>query len=366
VSQIDLQWFAAEDEGKTEEPSEYKLRKAREEGRLAKSQELNGTLVFFVTVIMLILLAPWIERKCEEVLTYFFRNVAAPKVDDKKFAFFCLKYFIIMTLPIALVGMIAGIVSNLIQNKGFLFTTKTIMPKFDKIVPHFGRYLKRSFFSVEGVFNIFKSIFKVAIIVIIAFCIIRLNLTSIFNYLRTGGPRLAMKSFAGMAAVLLVICAVLLLAVGVLDYIVQRRQFRESMKMTKQEVKEEYKEMEGDPEVKSHLEQVQRAMLRQNIQKAVKEADVVITNPTHYAVALEWKRDTAELPEVTAKGEDLTAQTMKKIARDNGVPVVENRPLARGLYTDTQVGDIIPANYLKAIATVYVQIGYLDKKYAKV
>ncbi|HAM78871.1 MAG TPA: flagellar biosynthesis protein FlhB, partial [Treponema sp.] len=112
MSQIDLQWFAAEDEGKTEEPSEYKLRKAREEGRLAKSQELNGTLVFFVTVIMLILLAPWIERKCEEVLTYFFRNVAAPKVDDKKFAFFCLKYFIIMTLPIAFVGMIAGIVSN--------------------------------------------------------------------------------------------------------------------------------------------------------------------------------------------------------------------------------------------------------------
>ena len=366
MSQIDLQWFAAEDEGKTEEPSEYKLRKAREEGELAKSQELNGSLVFLLSVIVLIALAPWIERKCEEVLTYFFRNVTAAKIDDKKFGYFCLKYFLMMILPIALVGLFAGVVSNLIQNKGFLFTTKTIMPKFNKIVPHFGQYLKRSFFSVEGVFNIFKSIFKVAVIAIIAFFIIRFNLPSIFDYLRTGGPRLAMKSFAGMAAVLLIICAVLLLVVGVLDYIVQKRQFRERMKMTKQEVKEEYKEMEGDPEVKSHLEQVQRAMLRQNIQKAVKEADVVITNPTHYAVALEWKRDTAELPEVTAKGADLTAQNMKKIARDNGVPVVENRPLARGLYTDTQVGDIIPANYLKAIATVYVQIGYLDKKYAKV
>ena len=238
MSQIDLQWFAAEDEGKTEEPSEYKLRKAREEGRLAKSQELNGTFVFFFTVIVLIVLAPWVEKKCEEVLTYFFRNATASKIDDVKFAYFCLKYFLII-LPIAFIGLIAGIISNLIQNRGFLFTTKTIMPKFDKIVPHFGQYLKRSFFSVDGVFNIFKSIFKVVIIALIAFFVIRFNLPSIFDYLRTGGPRLAMQSFAGMAALLLVICAVLLLAVGVLDYIVQRRQFRESMKMTKQEVKEE-------------------------------------------------------------------------------------------------------------------------------
>lgn len=366
MADIDLQWFSAEDEGKTEEPSEYKLRKAREEGRLAKSQELSASFVFLFTVILLIMIAPWVEKKCEQVLVYFFRNSTAKKIDDVKFAYVCLVFFVQMILPFAIVGGTAAVLSNLIQTRGFLFTTKPIIPKFDKIIPKFGQYLKRSFFSVEGAFNIVKSIFKVVMIVLVAFILIRLSLFKIFNYLREGGPRLAMGTFAGRAALMLIICALLLLGWGVLDYIVQRRQFRESMKMTKQEVKEEYKEMEGDPEVKSHLEQAQRTMLHQNIQRAVKEADVVITNPTHFAVALEWKRDSSEVPEVTAKGEDLTAQNMKRIARENDIPIVENKPLARGLYHDTQVGDKIPSEYLKAIATVYVQIGYLNKKYAKV
>ena len=132
--------------------------------------------------------------------------------------------------------------------------------------------------------------------------------------------------------------------------------------MTKQEVKQEYKELEGDPEVKGHLESAQREMLSRNMPKAVREADVVITNPTHFAVALQWKREQYDSPQVTAKGEDLTAQNMKRIARENDVPIVENKPLARGLYNDVEIGDEIPDSYLKAISTVYVQIHYLDKK----
>ena len=186
--------------------------------------------------------------------------------------------------------------------------------------------------------------------------------------LQAASPALALRQIAFMVARILIVCALLLLGIGVLDYIVQRRQFMEEMKMTKQELKEELKELEGDPEVKHHLEAAQKEMLSRNMAKAVREADVVITNPTHFAVALQWQAGvqdavaTGRKRENAAKGEDAMAQSIKYIARKANVPIVENRPLARGLYTDTELGDIIPVQYLRAIATIYAQIGYMDKK----
>jgi len=366
MSAIDLQWFAAEDEGRTEEPSEYKLRKAREEGRVAKSQELNGAVVLLLCIVLLVALAPWLERKCEESMIFFFNNVTQKTLTDSKFVYAFFRYFLMMTLPFALVGIVAGVIANIIQNRGFMFTTKTIEPHFDRLVPNFGEYFKKTLFSFEGLFNIVKSIVKVIVIGIISFFYIRADLPALLSMLHTGGPALALRQIGSMSAQILITCSVFLLAVSVADYFVQRRQFIESMKMTKEEVKEEYKEMEGDPEVKGHLESAQREMLQTNIPRAVKESDVVITNPTHFAVALQWKQETNDSPQVTAKGEDLTAQNMKRIAAENDIPIVENRSLARGLYTDTKVGDIIPESYMRAIATVYVQIGYLDKKNKKV
>ena len=128
------------------------------------------------------------------------------------------------------------------------------------------------------------------------------------------------------------------------------------MKMTKQEVKEEYKEMEGDPEVKSKLTQMQRQMLQQNIPKAVAESDVVITNPTHFAVALKYDSTQSEAPVVNAKGEDEVALRIRRIANENQIPVVENRPVARELYTNLEVGDIIPEKYFKVITLIYAQL----------
>lgn len=361
MSQIDLQWFAAEDEGRTEKPSDYKIRKAREEGRVAKSQELNGTIVFLFSVVLLIFLAPWMEEKFEELMIYYFKHVTDSNMLKKEFGIQFLKYFAMLVLPFSIVGLIAGVASNIIQNKGFLFTTKTIQPKFDKIVPKFGQYFKRTLFSFEGVFNIIKSILKIIILGLISFLLIRGDIPKVIATQRVGGPRPAMSLVGGMVAKMLVVAAVVLLIIGIVDYFVQRRTFMESLKMTKQEVKQEFKEMEGDPEVKSHLEQAQRELLNSNMPKAVRESDVVIANPEHFAVALQWKQETNDAPQVTAKGEDMTAQTIKRIAREADVPIVENRPLARSLYTDTEVGDIIPSEYLRAIATVYAQIGYMEK-----
>ena len=132
--------------------------------------------------------------------------------------------------------------------------------------------------------------------------------------------------------------------------------------MTKQEVKQEYKEMEGDPEVKSHLENAQRQLLQRNIPKAVAESDVVITNPTHFAVSLKYDSSRFDSPQITAKGADEVAFRIRTIAKENDVPIVENRPLARSLYAETEVGDIIPDKYIKAIVSVYAQIEYINKK----
>ncbi len=353
---IDLQWFAAEDEGRTEAPSEYKLRKAREEGRVAKSQELNGALVFLFALVMLIALARSVLTGSADILSYFFNHVNDEQVNSPAFFMIFVQYFLRLVLPITLIAVLAGIMGNIIQNRGMIFSLKAITPKFSKIIPKFGEYFKNTLFSVRGVFNIVKSIGKVAIIVAVAYALIRRDIPDLMEIIQNGMIMASVLRIAKMAATLLVIAAVIFLVISIPDYFVQRREFMESMKMTKYEVKQEYKEMEGDPEVKNRLKQKQREILQNNMPKAVREADVVITNPTHFAVSMKYDRELSDAPQVTAKGADEVALQMRQIAAEAGVPIVENRPLARGLYTDTEVGDIIPDKYLSVLANVYAEI----------
>jgi len=360
---IDLQWFAAEDEGRTEEPSEIKIEKARREGRVAKSQELNSALVMLFAVITLIVLARWMFGQLKLAMEYYFTRCTADQVDNPAFAVTFFYYFIKLTLPIAIIGTVAGVAGNLIQNRGFLFSTKPIEPQFSKILPRFGQYFRKTLFSFEGGFNIAKSLGKIAVIAAVSWVLIRNDLPDLLIMLQAGNIDASVGRIGRMAAQLLVTASVIFLVISIPDYFVQRRQFIESMKMTKQEVKEEYKEMEGDPDVKNRLQQAQRQLLQQNMPRAVAESDVVITNPTHFAVALKYDPAiTEQSPQVTAKGADETAFTIKRIAREHDIPIVENRPLARGLYTDTQVGDIIPDIYMRAIVLVYTEIDYYSKQ----
>ena len=207
-----------------------------------------------------------------------------------------------------------------------------------------------------GIFNIAKSIGKVTLIVFVGFLIIRRNITSLTQVISNGQIFAEVGKIASIAAQILITVAVLFLVISIPDYFVHRHEHRESLKMTKQEVKQEYKELEGDPEVKGRLQQMQRALLAQNIPKAVAEADVVITNPTHFAVVLKYEKEVDLAPKVTAKGEDQTALYIRRLATENGIPIQEDRPLARSLYTDVQIGAIIPDIYWKAIALVYSHI----------
>lgn len=350
--------MAAEDEGRTEEPSEYKLEKARKEGRVAKSQEVSGALILLFTVLVLVFFAKFIFTQLISVLQFYFSRCGNPDLSDKGIVTSAYNFFFKSIVPTALIGAIAAIVGNIIQTKGFLFTTKTIEPKFSKIVPKFGEYFKKTIFSGKGLFNIAKSIGKVAIIVAIAYIYIRKDIFDLIQIIDNGNVYGAVVKIAKMAAQLLIIVAVFFLAISIPDYFVQKHDFMEEMKMTKQEQKEEYKEMEGDPFVKNKLQQMQRALLQNNIPKAVSESDVVIANPTHFAVALKYDQEVMDAPQVTAKGEDQLAQTIKRLARENDIPIVEDRPIARTLYTELEIGDIIPQEYIKAIAVIY---SHLDK-----
>lgn len=363
-SQIDLQWFAAEDEGRTEEPSQIKLDRARKEGRVAKSQELNSAIALLLATLALMFLAKWIFEQFIEISIFFFSRAGTEEFFRASNAAIVFTYFLKMVIPIALIGAFGGIIGNIIQNRGFIFSLKPITPKFSNILPHIGQYLKKTAFSKQGLFNVTKSIVKVAVIAIVGFNMIKGDLPYLLSLIQQRGDVAGcMGMIAGMAARILIFAAVFFLIISIPDYFVSRHEFMEQMKMTKEEVKQEYKEMEGDPEVKSHMERAKQDLLRRNIPKLVKESDVVITNPTHYAVALKYDTTVPNsAPQVNAKGEDELAQTIKRIARENDIPMVENRPLARGLYADTQVGDIIPESYFKAISVVYAQLKKFNKR----
>lgn len=359
---IDLQWFAsAEEEGRTEEPSEHKLRKAREEGRVAKSTEVNGALVLLLPVIAIIILAPWIFNSCVEIIKFYFDRCVSAELTDSALVAAFYNYFIKLVLPIGLTAMVAGVIGNIVQTKGFLFSTKPIEPKFSKILPKFGQYLKKTIFSMEGAFNVFKSLFKVVILFVASYIIISSDLETLLSMMDVSLWS-GICYIAKMAAKILLVAAVVFLGVAIPDYFVQKKQFMESMKMTKQEVKQEYKDMEGDPLVKSRLRQQMRNLLYQNLPKAVSEADVVITNPTHYAVAVKYDKDVMQAPIVNAKGADEIAMRIKSLAKENNVEIVENKLLARELYTKVEIGDIIPEEYLQAMAIILAKVYKLKGK----
>jgi len=362
---MDLQWFAAEDEGRTEDPTEFKLRKAREEGRVAKSAELSGAVVLMAPVIALIILAPGMLRTFTEMLTFYMTRSTTTDINDPVLVRAFFHYFVKLVLPITLTSVVAGVAVNLVQNGGFIFSLKPIAPKFDKVAPRFGRFFSRALFSAEGLFNLAKSLVKVAFISFIAYLSIRNELPRLITMLSSGlGQSVAF--IASMTSRLLLTASFMFLAISIPDYVFQRRQFMESLKMSKQEIKEEYKQMEGDPLVKSRLRQRMRELLSQNMAINVPKADVVITNPTHFAVAMQWDRATMRAPMLTAKGSDRLALRIKEIARDNGVPIVENKPLARALYAEVEIGDMIPDEYYQALAVILAKVYALDSRKSRI
>jgi flagellar biosynthetic protein FlhB len=359
LAKMHLQWFAAEDEGRTEEPTEHKIRKAREEGKVAKSQEVSSAIVLLAALVTLAFFGPYYVRTLRGMMIFFLsRSGQAENLLEAGLFGAFLQYFFKLVLPLCAACFVAAIAGNVIQF-GFLFSVKPITPDIGKALPNFSRFVQRAVLSTEALFNLAKSIFKVAVIGLIAYLNIRSEFGRILNMAHT--PFLqAASAIAGIAFRIMLESAVFFLVLSFFDFLFQKHLHTESLKMTRQEVILERKDYEGDPLVRSRLRQRMRELLRQNIPRAVPRADVVITNPTHFAVALEYKREAMEAPTVTAKGHDDIARHIKRIARENGVPLIEDKPLARALYAEVEVGDVIPRRFYDAVAAVLKQVYALN------
>jgi flagellar biosynthetic protein FlhB len=363
---IDLQWFSDDNDedapGKTEQPTEHKLKRLREEGQLAKSQELTGALGLLLPALVLLFLAPSMLRTCIELVRFFFlRATEFDPTRDAMIVAICLRYLIRLVWPILLVAVITAIFSNLVQLGGWLFTTKPIIPDFTKAVPRFGQYFKR-IFSSEGAFNLGKSIGKITIIGIIAFLNIRGEIEKLLNLQKVVDLYTGLTIVASIAIRLLLIVALFWLILSIADILFQRWRFRERHKMTRHELKEEIKQYQMDPQIQARIRARFRDLLRQNISTAVPNADVVITNPTHLAIALQYEPGVMEGPMVVAIGEDELAARIRNIAQENEVPLVENKPLAWALYRETNVGDTVPYKHWNIVALILRKVGYLNEK----
>ena len=341
---LDLQRFAsAESEGRTEKATEHKKRKAREEGRVALSKEVPAAFITLLTFVAIYFMAGYIYRTLEQMFIYFFENLdKIDLVNDNIFVDHFLMTFLKVFLPIAAIAFISAILSNYIQI-GFKITVKAIKPNFKKVSPNIIKFIQNQILSPTGLFNFIKSLIKIIIIGGMAYLTIKGNINELKDLLFVESIFYSFIFIAKMIFDIVFKTVIILLIFSIVDIIFVKWQYEESLKMKKEEIKEEYKELYGDPNIRRRLRQMYQTILSQRkMLEEVPKADVVITNPTHYAVALHYDRYVDEAPRVTAKGKDKFAQKIKEVARINNVFMYENVALARSLYSEVEVNEIIP------------------------
>ncbi len=356
--EYELQWFAKEGNGgeKTEPATSKKLQDARNEGQVAKSQELNSAFSLIALFIMLKIFISYIGDNLFQIFALIYNKI--PDIIDESIggmtpylAAMVVNNTLIVILkilaPVFIIGFLVALLSNIFQ-VGWKVTGKPMKPKFSKLNPLSG--FKR-IISKDSMFELLKSIAKVGVITYVAYTSIRGHQDELF--LVYDIPLLQVILLVGsivLDAGLKI--SMVYLVLGIADWFYQKHKFKEEMKMTKQEVKDEYKNTEGNPEIKGR----QRSRLREASQRRMMQnlpsADVVITNPTHYAVAIRYDASQYSAPIVVAKGEDFLAMKIKDAAKEHQIEIVENKPLARMLYANVDVGEEVPPELYQAVAEV--------------
>ncbi|ACN82846.1 flagellar biosynthesis protein FlhB [Brachyspira hyodysenteriae] len=355
-----LTLFAApEDEGRTELPTERKKRKAREEeGRVVNSAEINQTLVLAVSIAVIALLTTYFTHTVAQFFITVLNKIsnADASINNTAYTDMLLEIFVLLAKTagiIMAVALVVGVGVNLAQTQ-FLFTTKKLKPNFKRIAPTWSNFKERVFISSQNLMNLAKILFKMIVISLLTFTTIYGKRTELFNMINMGLSQ-AMNLFFFIVLEMLAKVIIFMIIVSAFDYFFQKRQYINSLKMTKHEMKEEFKEMEGDPLVKSQLQEMARKIVSRTMLKSVPEADVVITNPTHFAVALKYENGDYA-PIVTAKGADHIALKIKEIARQNDVQIVENKPLARELYYNVELGQYIPEKLFHVVSRILGEV----------
>ena len=362
IMEWDLQWFAKDGPGgeKTEPATAKKLKEAREDGKVAKSKELTAAFDLIVLFLVLKIFVSFVGNRLINSFVDIYGRILdfvrenAVDVTEKSVAALMsdvLIQILIVCVPFFAFGFVVTALISVIQ-VGWKVTGKPLQPKFDKFNPING--FKR-IFSKDSIFELIKSILKIFVIIYVAYTSIRGNAQDIFILYEI--PLMQAIMLCGTVIINAGLkISLVYLVIGLADFIYQKYRFNEDMKMTKQEVKDEYKNTEGDPQIKGRQRRKMQEVSQKRMMQDVPKADVVITNPTHFAVALKYEAEVSSAPVVLAKGEDYLAQKIKEVARENKIEIVENKPLARMLYHNVDVGAEIPPELYQAVAEVLAAV----------
>lgn len=363
-----LQFFASDGPGgeKTEPATEKKLTDARKEGQVAKSKEVGNAISLLAIFLVIKFWAGRMGIQFLEVFSTVYNEMPAtimnwsgylPQNDMLLVFRQMIIQVLFMIAPVFIVAFIAAILGDVIQVK-WMVSGKPLQPKLSKLNPLNG--FKR-IISVNSIVELIKSVLKILIIVYIS-----------YTYLKDKWPYIyllydmtllqAIQLVGELVTDLGIRISFVYIVIALADYIYQRVKFSKDMRMTKQEIKDEYKQQEGDPQIKGKIRQRMQEASRRRMMQNLPKADVVITNPTHYAVAIQYDPDVAVAPIVLAKGENYMAQKIKEVAKENKIEIVENKPLARMLYANVEVGSVIPPELYQAVAEVLAFVYHLKGK----
>lgn len=339
-----------DDAQKTEDPTAKKLDESRKKGQVAVSREINNWVMIFAGTIIIGALSPHMFSSLAEVLkAYFERSYAFPSAPGSMSILLLgglINVLKILIFPLALL-MLAAFLSPFLQ-VGPLFAPESIKPDISKISPVKG--FKR-LFSMRSLMEFAKGILKISIVGVVGTIIIYPYFDKFEHLIGLPMPTL-LHELKSLVMDMLIGILIVLVIIAVIDLVYQRFEHAKKMRMTKQEVKDEYKQTEGDPHVKAKLRQLRADKARQRMMQAVPTADVVITNPTHYSIALKYDPETMEAPLCVAKGIDEVALRIREVAKEHKIILFENRPLARTLYDVVEIDETIPAEQYKAVAEV--------------
>lgn len=351
-------FFANSD--KTEEATPRRKEEARKKGQAAKSRELISAVTLVGVIIAMAAMGDYGLKNLEGFLTKSLENIGRGVTGEgdviNLFIYVVIEFFAI-TLPVFAVVIVLSIGANVLQT-GFIHSTEPLKPKLSKLNPIEG--FKRMF-SGRAFMELLKAIANIAVIGYVVFVYVKDQIYRILLISDMGVNSL----FAVPREIIqteLVRVALVVSVLGIIDFIYQKRAFNKEMRMTKQEVREEYKQMEGDPKIKSAIRQRQRAIASRRMMHEVPKATVVVTNPTHLAVALKYENGKDSAPKCVAKGADDIAQKIKQLAKDNKVPVIENKPVARMLYEKVDIDEYIPVELYQAVAEILAMVYSLNKK----
>lgn len=352
--------MGGQDSDKTEEPTEHKLQEARKKGQVMKSQEVISTLLLVAVAGIMMGFGPMMLRRIREFMIYTWRLIPDFNLAERNF--FADIVFVMGTILMVLLPLLAGVflmalAANLAQVK-FIFSAEPLKPSLNKINPIEG--FKR-IFSAKSLMELVKQIAKLTIVGWICYKVV----SGVLPELRTA-PTMPLAATLGLvfATIKRLVGQVLIgmIAIAAVDYVFQHKQFMKQMRMSMQELKDEYKDTEGNPQVKAKIRQLMRQGAQGRMMEEVPNASAVVTNPTHYAVALRYEQGTDPVPVVVAKGENLIARQIKVMAEDHEVPIVENVELARALFKACEIGGAVPTEMYKAVAEVLAYVIKLKRK----